>query len=178
MVELMTLEEMANYLRVTEKTIYRMVKRGNIPAIRVGRSWRFEKSSIEEWLKKKTIGAKAKILVVDDEENIQLLFSETLGELEHEVTVTGNGTEGLELAKRKDFNLAFIDLKMPGVDGVELFRQIRILKPNLTVILITGYPDSELMARALAQGPFGIMNKPFGESDIIEATNNFLRLSI
>jgi excisionase family DNA binding protein len=178
MIELMTLEEIADYLRVTEKTVYRMLKKGTIPAIRVGKGWRFEKHTIEEWLKKKTIGTKAKILVVDDETNIQLLFSETLSELGHQVMLAGNGTEGLELVKLNDFDLAFIDLKMPGLDGVELFHQIRILKPNLTVIIITGYPDSDLMARALEQGPFGVMNKPFGETDIINATNNFLRFSV
>lgn len=44
-------------------------------------------------------------------------------------------------------------------------------------ILITGYPDSDMMARALARGPFRVMNKPFGESDIITAVNSFLRIT-
>ena len=86
------------------------------------------------------------------------------------------GCEGLELVKQQDFGLVFIDLKMPGMDGAELFRQIKSIKPKLPVTIITGYPESDMMARALAQGPFGVMSKPFGESDIVAAVNNFLRI--
>ena len=63
------------------------------------------------------------------------------------------------------------------MDGAEFFRQIKAIKPNLPVTIITGYPDSEMMARVLAQGPFGVMSKPFGESDIINAVNNFLQIT-
>jgi len=63
------------------------------------------------------------------------------------------------------------------MDGAELFHQIKTMKPDLPVTIITGYPDSDLMSRALAQGPFGVMNKPFSESDIIAAVNSFLRIA-
>ena len=86
-------------------------------------------------------------------------------------------SEGLELVKQRNFDLIFLDLKMPGMDGAELFRQIRMIKPELPVTIITGYPDSDMMARALAQGPFGVMNKPFGESEIISAVDLFFRIS-
>ena len=93
------------------------------------------------------------------------------------MTVAGTASEGLELVKQEDFDLAFLDLKMPGMDGAELFRQIRIIKPKLPVTIITGYPDSDMMTRALDQGPLGVMNKPFDESDIIDAVNIFLRIN-
>jgi FixJ family two-component response regulator len=73
--------------------------------------------------------------------------------------------------------MVFLDLKMPGMDGAEFFRQMKTIKPRLPVIIITGYPDSDIMARALAQAPFGLMNKPFNESDIITAANTFLPVS-
>ncbi len=92
------------------------------------------------------------------------------------VVVAGDGS-GLELVKQQDFDLVFLDLKMPEMDGAELFRQIKTIKPKLPVTIITGYPDSDMMARALAQGPFGIMSKPFGESDIVAAVANFLRVT-
>ncbi len=177
MAELMTIEEVADYLRVTEKAVYRLLKRGHIPATKVGRQWRFEKNSIDEWLRQHSVGTKAAILVVDDEEIVQALFKETLGELGHTVITAETGSEGLELVKQRDFNLAFLDLKMAGMDGAELFRQIKAIKPKLPVTIITGYPDSEMMAQALAQGPFGVMSKPFGEADIIAAVNSFLRIA-
>ena len=177
MAELMTVEEVARYLRVTEKTIYRLLKRGSIPATKVGHQWRFNKDSIDEWLHRSSVGARATILVVDDEEIIRTLFKETLEELGHTVMVAETGSEGLELVKQRDFDLVFLDLKMPGMVGDELFGRIKAIKPGLPVTIITGYPDSGMMARALAQGPFGVMNKPFTESDIVAAVNTFLQIA-
>jgi len=177
MTELMTVGEVASYLRVTEKTIYRLLKRGRIPATKVGRSWRFERTSIDEWLHRSSVGARAAILVIDDEKVVRSLFRETLEELGHTVIAAETGTEGLELVGKWDFDLVFLDLKMPGMDGAEFLRLIKTVKPGLPVTIITGYPDSEMMARALAHGPLGVMSKPFGESDIIAAVANFLHIT-
>jgi len=175
MTELMTVDEVAEYLRVTEQTIYRLLRRRKIPASKVGQQWRFDRASIDEWLRQNSVGVQANILVIDDEETIQALFKETIEESGHRVTAVGTSSEGLELAKQRDFDLIFLDLKMPGMDGAELFRQIRRMKPKLPVIIITGYPESKMMARALAHGPFGVMNKPFSDSDILMAVDTFLR---
>jgi len=177
MAELMTLQELANYLRITERTVYRLLKRGSIPATRIGHQWRFDKAVIDEWLRRSLVSAKASILVVDDEEVIRSLFKETLEEQGHSVIVVGTAPEGLELVKQRDFDLVFLDLKMPKMDGAELFRRIKTIKPQTSVTIITGYPDSEMMAQALAQGPFGVMNKPFDESDVITAVTAFLRIT-
>jgi excisionase family DNA binding protein len=177
MTELMIVQEVADYLRVTEKTIYRLLKRRSIPATKVGHQWRFSKDSIDGWLQRSSIVTKANILVVDDEQMIRLLFKETLEELGHSVVTAETGSEGLELVKQSDFDLVFLDLKMMGMDGATLFKHIKNIKPTLPVTIITGYPESDIMAQALAHSPFGIMNKPFGEADIITAVNTFLRIT-
>ena len=177
MTQLMTLQEVADYLRVTEKTIYRLLKQGRIPATKVGHQWRFDKTAIDEWLQRGSVGAKANILVIDDEESIRSLFKDTLEELGHRVIAAETGFKGLELVKQQDFDLVFLDLKMPGMVGDNFFGQLKAIKPRLPVTIITGYPDSGMMRRALAQGPFGVMNKPFGESDIIAAVNAFLHIT-
>ena len=177
MAELMTVEELAAYLRVTKKTVYRLLKRGIIPVAKVGRQWRFDKASIDEWLHQKPVETKTSILVIDDEKTIRLIFKQTLEELGHRVQVAESALKGLELIKQQDFDMIFLDLKMAGMDGAELFRQIKTIKPKLPVIIITGYPDSDIMARALVQGPFGVMNKPFSESDIVTAVNAFIRFT-
>jgi excisionase family DNA binding protein len=177
MAELMTVEEVADYLRVTKKTIYRLLEGNKIPATKVGRQWRFDKTSIDEWLHRSSIKTVANILVVDDEETIRALFEETLEELGHKVVAVGNGSEALELAKRMDFDLVFVDLKMPGMDGAEFLRQLKLIRPEAIVTIITGYPGSDIMGRALAQGPFGVMSKPFSDSDIVAAVNVFLKVT-
>lgn len=178
MAKLMTVEEVAGYLRVGKKTIYRLLKQGKIPVVRVGQQWRFNKASIDNWLLQKPAETTANILVVDDEEVTRSLFKKTLEELGHKVVAAESGLVGLELLKQQDFAMVFLDLKMPGMDGAEFFHQIKAIRPQLPVIIITGHPDSDIMARALAQAPFGLMNKPFNESDIITAVNTFLPTSV
>jgi len=176
MPELMTVEELGLYLRFTRKTLYRLLKQGAIPAIKIGNKWRFEKAAIDRWLHQYMGGAKAHILVIDDDEAIRFLFKGTLEKLGHTVVTASNGDEGIECVKRWDFDLVFLDLKMPGMDGEEFLKQVKSIKPELPVTVITGYPGSEIMERALKQGPFGVMNKPFDSSDIINAVNSFLKV--
>jgi excisionase family DNA binding protein len=175
--KLLTVQQLADYLNIDKRTIYRLLKRSDIPAVKVGHGWRFDKARIDEWLRKNTIGIQARILVVDDDEIILRLFKETLEELGHRVEIVNSGFKGLELVKLLDFDLIFLDLKMPGMDGATFLREIKSIKPELRVVIITGYPDSALMKRALDQAPFGVMNKPFGEADIITAISNFLLTS-
>ena len=174
----MTLEEVADYLRVTKKTIYRLLERHDIPATKVGRQWRFDKASIDTWLNQNSVETKVSIIVIDDDKELCSLFKDTLEELGHTITTVNDSSKGLELVKSNDYDLVFLDLKMTGMDGAELFRQIRMAKPNLLVTIITGYPDSNLMTNALAHGPLGVMNKPFNSSDIISAINNYLHFGI
>ena len=69
MFKFMTVEEVANYLRVTEKTIYRLLRQGKIPATKVGNQWRFDTNSIDEWLQRNSVPMKVKRLCLDDKDN-------------------------------------------------------------------------------------------------------------
>ena len=174
MPELMTVEELGLYLRFTKKTIYSLLKQGSIPAVKIGNKWRFDKAIIDSWLHHSMEEARIRILVVDDDEVIRSLVKETLEEEGHTVVTAGTGGEGIDCVKRWDFDLVFLDLKMPDMDGAELLKQLRSIKPRLPVTIITGYPGSEMMERAFKQGPLGVMDKPFDAADIIAAVNNFL----
>ena len=176
MAELMTLEEVAQYLRVTEKTIYRLLDKRGVPAARVGHQWRFDKAVIDTWLRQSSTEAEARILVIDDDETICSLFKDTLEDAGYKVTAVTNSYEGLELVKNEDYDLVFLDLKMPGLDGAELLGQIRAVKPEMPVTVVTGYPESDLMMKALNYGPLGVMKKPFKGSDVLTTVRNYLRL--
>jgi len=178
MPELMTLEELAQYLRFTTKTIYKLLKQGNIPAAKIGSKWRFDKQVIDEWLHQHMKAKQANILVIDDDPLIQSLIKETLEEAGHAVAIAGTGAEGIEEIKHRDFDLVFLDLKMPDIDGAELLKQIKRANPRLPVTIITGYPGSEMMEKALKQSPFGVMNKPFDAPEIVAAVNSFLHTNI
>lgn len=178
MAKLMTLEEVASYLRVTKKTIYRLLERRTIPATRVGRLWRFDKDVIDAWLRQQSTDKAANILVIDDDETICSLFKDILEDAGHTLTFATDSPKGLELLEDNDYDLVFLDLMMPIMDGAELFKQIRTVKPELPVTIITGYPESDLMKKAMTYGPFGVMSKPFSNTDILTAVNSYLRFGI
>jgi excisionase family DNA binding protein len=172
---LMTVQEVASYLRVTTKTVYRLLEARGIPAKKVGRQWRFDQEMIDVWLSQKSGSKIANILVIDDEEEICTLFQDALEESGHDVVTLTDPIEAIEMIKSQHYDLVFLDLKMPGMDGAELFGQIRSAKPDLPVTVITGFPDSDLMMKALAHGPLGVIKKPFRGADILAAVDSYLR---
>ncbi len=173
MTELLTTKEVASYLKLRPETVLRGVKKGEIPAIKVGGHFRFDRKQIDEWLQANST-SKKRILIVDDDEPIRRLFKETLEKNNYHVVTSDNGIKALQLIKSWNFDLIFLDLKMPDMDGVETFRRIRRTNKSVSVVIITGYATSELLQRALKQAPFGVMKKPFGAKDILRSTENFL----
>ncbi len=174
---LLTLDELANYLRITEKTVYRLLERKSVPALRVGRQWRFDQEAIDGWLRQNSNEAGARILVVDDDDDICSLFKYTLGKAGHHVTSAGQANQAMKCLQEAEFDLMFLDLMLPGTNGAELLKQVRVSKPDLPVTIITGFPDSDLMLKALDYGPLGAMKKPFTSSDIMAAVNNYIRFN-
>ncbi len=175
MEDLLTTKQVAKYLRLNPVTVRRKVARGEIPAVKMGRQIRFVQAQIDAWLVQKNAGMGAQILVIDDEPLIGQLFKDSLNRSGHQVTTTLSSLEALELVGNRHFDLIFLDLVMPELDGAELFRRIRQMDKQIPVAIITGYPDSDLMGRAMEYGPFTIMKKPFNSDDILNTVRTFVR---
>lgn len=82
-----------------------------------------------------------KILVVDDEESIQLLYREELEDEGYKVTSAMNGEDALRLFRENTPDLVVLDINMPGIDGIEVLRQMKQDKPGVPVILSSAYPE-------------------------------------
>jgi excisionase family DNA binding protein len=174
--KLMTLSEVAGYLRVTEKTIHRLLSRKAIPATRVGRLWRFDIEAIDKWLRESSISDKARILIIDNDRSVLTLLGETVDRLGREASVAESGKAGLKLLEEHRFSLVFLNMDMPEMDSVETFGCIRDACPDIPVVVMVGDSDSKLMSTALSYGPFGVLNKPFRESDIVQIINSLVRI--
>ncbi|HIE16751.1 MAG TPA: response regulator [Dehalococcoidia bacterium] len=172
---LLTVDEVARYLKLDPVTVRRKAAGGEIPAIKLGRRFRFDKDEINSWLHKCKVGGKRHVLVVDDEPLVGKLFKSTLEKLGYQVTTTMSSFEALERLTREHFDLIFLDLKMPELDGSELFRHIREKNHSARVAIITGYPESELMVKAIQYGPFVVMRKPISSTDILTALATFIK---
>jgi excisionase family DNA binding protein len=179
MAGLMTVKEVAEYLKVNKRTIYRLLRRGAIPAAQIGHQWRFDRETVDDWINQLSasnrIIRRATILVVDDEDMIIELFKESLKGKGYSIRSARNGLDALQLLNELEIDLVFLDLKLRGMDGAEIYRRLKDTKPYLPVVIMTGYPDSEVMAKALTQGPFALRSKPFTDKDILAAVNSFIR---
>ncbi len=170
--KLLSVKEVAEYLNVKPVTVRRRANSGEIPSIRIGNRIRFHKQQIDKWLLSRSIGRPMHILVVDDEPSIGELFKEYLNEPGYQVTTTLSSLKALELMAKKHFNLIFLDLLIPELDGAELFRRIRQMDKELPVAIITSYPDSDLMRKAMEHGPFTVIKKPFSADDILNIVHS------
>ncbi len=106
------------------------------------------------------------ILVVDDEKNIRMTMSQSLEPLGLPVQTAVNGEEALRMLREQSFCLVFLDLKMPGMDGLEALRRIRIDWPRLRVIIITAHGTIESAVEAMKLGAVDFIQKPFAPSEI------------
>lgn len=112
-----------------------------------------------------------KILVVDDDQNLLDLLDDTLTTIGYEATGSADGFEALEKLKQQKFDLVISDIKMPGMDGLELLREIRESYPDLPVLFITGAGLPETIEKA---APDGFLDKPFRISHIERLIENCL----
>ncbi|HEY7445318.1 MAG TPA: response regulator [Vicinamibacterales bacterium] len=177
----LTTEEVLEYLQVNLRTVYRLIKAGKIPAVRVGRQWRFRKRDIDAWLDSQRARGvatavappvpartprRARILVVDDEASIRDLLAKVLKD--YDVDVVPDGRSAVELLRLYPYNLLIVDLKMPGMDGLSVIREGKRLKSDLRVIIITGYSTEASAIDAVNLGVDGYLTKPFRVNQVLE----------
>jgi DNA-binding NtrC family response regulator len=117
-----------------------------------------------------------KILIVDDEPDMLKLLSMILREkTPYSITTTNNPLEALEMAKQGDFDLVISDLKMPGLDGIELIDAIKRLNEDIPIIIITAYGTVESAAEAIEKGGFDFITKPFRKEQILFTIDKALK---
>lgn len=155
-----TVAEVANYLKLPVSTVYRLAERREIPGHKVGRQWRFQRTVIDEWLRRRSEGRSITILVADDDTDVREVIAEALGGSHRRILQAKNGLEAVQWATSTHVDLLVLDLLMPELDGVESFRRIHAVRPDLPVVIITGYPESDLMLKVLEIGPFTVLQKP------------------
>jgi CheY-like chemotaxis protein len=110
---------------------------------------------------------KIKILVVDDEEIMRNLLTDVLTDAGYKVIAVKNGCEAVEKVKEINFAIAFIDVHMPLMNGVETLRTIKKIKPQTRIVMMDSFPD-ELIEQARREGAVTCIHKPF---EINKVTN-------
>jgi len=109
-----------------------------------------------------------RILVVDDEQIVRYTLEMFLEHLGHEACCCDNGEEGLRALEREDFDAAFVDIRMPGLDGVAFLGRCRRMCPGTPVIMVSGHGSDETLEEVRRAGAHAFLAKPF-RMDEIEA---------
>jgi excisionase family DNA binding protein len=169
---LLTVKETAEYLRIPLPTVYYLVQRGQIPAIQIGGRWRIKKSSLDRDILRQDKQGQPTVLVVDDDPDLQELFKAFLKKIGFSRVVVGTAKDAIHSLRKQRFDLMFLDLKLPDAPGDEVYKTAKSLDPDLNVIVITGYPDSEMLDRILQISPVTVLKKPLN----IEQLNQTVKI--
>ena len=113
-----------------------------------------------------------KILVIDDEKSIRNTLKEILGFEGYQVEIAENGIVGIELVKSTDFDIILCDIKMPDLDGIEALEQIMKLKPESTVVMISGHGTIDTAVEAIKKGAFDFIEKPLDLNRLLITLRN------
>jgi DNA-binding NtrC family response regulator len=116
-----------------------------------------------------------KVLVIDDERIVIDSVTKILKEERIDVEATLSGRQGLEMALKKDYDLVLTDLRMPDIGGMRVLRDLKRAKPNLPVVMITGYATVPSAVQAMKLGAAEILEKPFSPDGLVAVVQKALK---
>lgn len=157
---LMTVKETSEYLRIPLPTVYYLVQRGQLPAIQIGGRWRVKRDMLDRDILRNEEEGQPTVLVVDDDTGLQSMFKLFLKKQGFARIVVGTGKEALVAMQKQKFELCFLDLQLPDTTGDEVYKQAKEIQPAMPIVIITGYPDSQMLDNILKFGPVTVLKKP------------------
>lgn len=166
---LMTVKETAAYLRIPLPTVYYLVQRGQLPAIQIGGRWRVKRDALDRDVLRAEEHGQPTVLVVDDEPAVQDLFKLFLKKSGFSRLIVENGKEAIAALSKQKFDLCFLDLQLPDITGDAIFAFAREKHPDLPFVIITGYPDSQMLDNILKHGPVTVLKKPLQLDQVQQA---------
>jgi excisionase family DNA binding protein len=175
----LTAKEAAELLSVHVETIRRLARAGDIPAFKMGKDWRFRRVSLLQWADTHHMRRlEPAVLVVDDDEGVRELARQFLEAEGCRVATAPDGESGLRRVAQGVPDLVLLDLKMPRMSGAEFLKRLREEGPDVPVIVITGYPDSNVMREAMRYGPITLVAKPLAREQLLRAVRTTLAGSL
>lgn len=174
--ELMTAPELARYLKVDLRTVYRYLKESQIPTLRMGGRWRFRRQDIDRWLLQCSPAETRqpptfRVMVVEDDEPCRSLLTTLLREMPGTIVQEAEGgEEALALCRTLAFDLLITDLQMPTMDGLTLIRHVKRLHPSTRFVIVTGFGAKESAIEAIHLGVSAYLEKPIRDLQLFSTT--------
>jgi two-component system, response regulator, stage 0 sporulation protein F len=117
---------------------------------------------------------KEKILIVDDQFGIRILLNEVFQKEGYQTFQAANGVQALEIVKKHDPDLVLLDMKIPGMDGIEILKRMKVIDPEIRVIIMTAYGELDMIQEAKDLGAITHFAKPFDIDDIRAAVRKHI----
>jgi len=108
------------------------------------------------------------VLIVDDDKGIRFTLEGIIDDEGYMVRGAEDGYQAIELVKEIDFQWIFMDIRMPGLNGVETYLEIKKISPNSRVVMMTGFSVEELVTQALEEGVFAVLYKPLPVEQVLD----------
>jgi excisionase family DNA binding protein len=173
----LNIHEAAAFLGAHPQTVRKLARKNEIPSFKVGQDWRFHREALQRWVDTHHLRSRAaKVLVVDDERTVRNSVRLLLEGAGYGVSVAADGAEALARMAAEPADVVLLDLQMPVMDGPTTLQRLRQEHRNVPVIIVTAYPDGELMSRALEHGPLLVLPKPVGKQPLLEGILTALRV--
>lgn len=183
----LTTEEVLAYLQVNLRTVYRLIDAGKLPAVRVGRQWRFRRRDIDAWLDEQRrvtpataapaaarSSASARVLVVDPDGAAREVIATALRAAGHAVDTAPDGVVAADRLGTQDYDLVVTELRVQALDGFAVIREGRRRTPALRALVITGHSTESAAIEALNFGVTGYLVKPVRASEVVAAVTRVL----
>ncbi|MDE3840342.1 two-component system response regulator [Bacillus methanolicus] len=120
---------------------------------------------------------KGKVLIVDDQFGIRILLNEVLQKEGYDTYQAANGVHALEIVTKYSPDLVLLDMKIPGMDGIEILKRIKVIDPDIRVIIMTAYGELDMIQEAKELGALTHFAKPFDIDDIRAAVKKYIPIS-
>ncbi|MEH7111064.1 response regulator [Neobacillus niacini] len=117
---------------------------------------------------------KEKILIVDDQFGIRILLNEVFSKEGYQTFQAANGIQALEIVTKHDPDLVLLDMKIPGMDGIEILKRMKVINPDIRVIIMTAYGELDMIQEAKNLGAITHFAKPFDIDDIRAAVRKHI----
>lgn len=117
---------------------------------------------------------KEKILIVDDQFGIRILLNEVFQKEGYRTFQAANGVQALDIVKKHDPDLVLLDMKIPGMDGIEILKRMKVIDPDIRVIIMTAYGELDMIQEAKDLGAITHFAKPFDIDDIRAAVRKHI----
>lgn len=176
MKDVMNLEELSAYLRMSRASIYHLVAAGKIPGTKIGKQWRFSRDTIERWLQGNVEGHQSDILVVDDDPHVLELVTSFLRKKGNHCVEADSAKKAVSLIAKVKFDVIILDLILKDGNGIDIIQAVNAASKLPFCIVMTGHSSHPLVDILKERMPnILILSKPVRLSTLSELVSKTLR---